>query len=51
MAAGEALLLAYGCPKINLLVRDSNHEVMGFYQRLGYAIDEVVEMGKRLIPD
>ena len=47
----EELLLAQGCPKINLQVRASNAEVLAFYQALGYAQDEVVAMGKRLVPD
>ena len=51
MQHGEALLLTRGCPKINLQVRASNAPVLAFYQSLGYASDEVVSMGKRLIPD
>ena len=51
IAQGEALLLAAGCPKISLMVRRSNTQVLGFYQALGYAQDDVVSLGKRLIPD
>ena len=51
MQHGEALLLALGCPKINLQVRASNAQVLAFYQSLGYCDDQVVSMGKRLIPD
>jgi ribosomal protein S18 acetylase RimI-like enzyme len=51
MQHGEALLLASGCPKINLQVRASNAQVLAFYQSLGYQDDQVVSMGKRLIPD
>lgn len=51
MQQGEALLLARGCPKINLQVRASNAAVLAFYQSLGYQDDQVVSMGKRLIPD
>jgi len=51
MAEAERLLREAGCPKINLQVRTSNKEAGAFYQRLGYAIDEVVSMGKRLEPD
>ena len=47
----EQLLLARGCPKINLQVRSGNAEVLAFYQALGYARDEVIALGKRLIPD
>jgi ribosomal protein S18 acetylase RimI-like enzyme len=51
MARGEALLIAAGCPKLNLQLRTSNTEVVNFYQRLGYGRDDVVSLGKRLIPD
>jgi ribosomal protein S18 acetylase RimI-like enzyme len=51
MARAEELLLARGCPKINLLVRSSNTGVIDFYKKLGYAQDEAVSLGKRLIPD
>jgi ribosomal protein S18 acetylase RimI-like enzyme len=47
----EALLAERGCPKINLMVRSSNAEIIAFYRKLGYAPDEVVALGKRLIPD
>jgi ribosomal protein S18 acetylase RimI-like enzyme len=48
MEAAEAALRRYGCPKINLQVRCSNEAAMGFYERLGFARDEVVSLGKRL---
>jgi len=51
MARGEQLLLSSGCPKINLQVRSSNTQALAFYARLGYGIDEVVSLGKRLIQD
>jgi ribosomal protein S18 acetylase RimI-like enzyme len=47
----EALLLERGCPKLNLMVRTSNAGALAFYRRLGYAQDEAVPLGKRLIPD
>lgn len=47
----EQRLHALGCPKINLMVRSTNAEVVAFYRALGYAQDEVVALGKRLIPD
>jgi ribosomal protein S18 acetylase RimI-like enzyme len=40
-----------GCPKINLLIRSGNLGVQGFYKSLGFQLDEVVSLGKRLIPD
>ena len=51
MQAGEAMLLQRGCPKINLLVRTSNSDVIEFYRHLGYREDPVVSLGKRLIED
>jgi ribosomal protein S18 acetylase RimI-like enzyme len=46
--AAEVLLAELGCPKINLQIRTSNQAVADFYRSLGYRIDEVVSMGKRL---
>jgi ribosomal protein S18 acetylase RimI-like enzyme len=47
----ERKLRQLGCPKINLLVRTSNIDVLEFYQRLGFSKDDVVGMGKRSIKD
>jgi ribosomal protein S18 acetylase RimI-like enzyme len=47
----EAMLRARGCPKINLQVRTSNQRVIDFYKRIGFSQDEVLSMGKRLMPD
>ncbi|AQA17868.1 N-acetyltransferase [Halioglobus japonicus] len=47
----EALLLERGCPKLNLQVRRTNEAVLAFYHAMGYGEDEVVSLGKRLIPD
>lgn len=44
----ERLLREAGCPKINLQVRTSNRGVIEFYRTLGYSVDDVVSMGKRL---
>jgi ribosomal protein S18 acetylase RimI-like enzyme len=51
MSRAEVLLEALGCPKLNLQVRSSNAEVLAFYRKIGYAQDDVVGMGKRLIKD
>ena len=51
MEEAERLLRAAGCPKINLQVRSSNSDVIGFYKSIGYAVDDVVSMGKRLEED
>jgi ribosomal protein S18 acetylase RimI-like enzyme len=51
MAAAERWLTDRGCPKINLHVRTGNRDVLGFYRRLGYDVDDVVPLSKRLIDD
>ena len=51
MEALEEKLIALGCPKINLQVRETNLDVIHFYEAIGYKIDRVVSLGKRLIPD
>ena len=47
----EQRLEALGCPKVNLQVRAGNEDVLAFYRALGYGVDDVVSLGKRLIPD
>jgi ribosomal protein S18 acetylase RimI-like enzyme len=47
----EKDLEARGCPKLNLQIRDANAAVMAFYEKLGYARDQTIVLGKRLIPD
>jgi ribosomal protein S18 acetylase RimI-like enzyme len=47
----EKDLEALGCPKLNIQVRAANAAVVAFYERLGYARDETLVLGKRLIPD
>ena len=51
MQHAEQLLLAEACPKVNLQIRSDNDAVRAFYARLGYQVDEVTSMGKRLIQD
>jgi ribosomal protein S18 acetylase RimI-like enzyme len=51
MAEIERLLLAAGCPKINLQIRTSNAAVIEFYRRIGYVQDDVVSFGRRLVSD
>lgn len=51
MAEAELRLLREGCPKLNLQVRATNPEIVAFYQRLGYEVEEIVSLGKRLIRD
>jgi ribosomal protein S18 acetylase RimI-like enzyme len=51
MAAIEDALRSRGCPKINLQIRGSNKAAAGFYRALGYSLDDVISMGKRLERD
>ncbi|MHB8105219.1 MAG: GNAT family acetyltransferase [Dehalococcoidales bacterium] len=51
MEAIEKKLLERGCQKLNLQVLVDNTAAMKFYEYIGYKRDEVVSMGKRLIPD
>jgi ribosomal protein S18 acetylase RimI-like enzyme len=51
IAEAERLLLERGCPKIMLMVRADNDGFIGMYERLGYATESTVVMGKRLIVD
>jgi ribosomal protein S18 acetylase RimI-like enzyme len=44
----ERRLQALGCAKVNLQVRVTNTAVVGFYERLGYAVEERLNLGKRL---
>jgi ribosomal protein S18 acetylase RimI-like enzyme len=44
----EAALVERGCLKVNLQVRATNAEVIAFYEKLGYQVEERVSMGKRL---
>jgi ribosomal protein S18 acetylase RimI-like enzyme len=51
MAEVQRLLAAEGCPKINLQVRGSNSDAVGFYTAIGFVQDEVLSFGKRLEHD
>lgn len=44
----ERRLLALGCAKINLQIVPVNCAVTAFYERLGFAVEERVCMGKRI---
>lgn len=48
MAAAEAWLRARGVPKIQLMVRDSNAEALGFYEALGLERQPVITLGRFL---
>ena len=47
----EAALKHMGCPKIDLMVRNTNENVISFYRSVGYDTDPVVVLSKRLIKD
>ncbi len=47
----ETRLMDAGCPKINLQVRATNRSALGFYRAIGFTVDDVVSLGKRLEPD
>lgn len=51
MGAAEVLLRSRGCPKINLQIRQDNDAAVGFYRELGYDVEPVVSMGRRLVDD
>lgn len=51
MDQAEAMLIARGCAKINLQIRATNTKVIRFYEKIGFRVDEVVSMGKRLDVD
>ncbi|KFX05961.1 acetyltransferase [Pectobacterium betavasculorum] len=47
----EKKLIARGCPKLNLMVREDNDAVIGMYEKLDYEIVDCILLGKRLIED
>ena len=51
MATAEEKLLEIGCPKIDLMVRKNNLEVITFFEKIGYNHNEVITMSRRLIED
>ncbi len=51
MAEAERLLRAAGCPKINLQVRPDNPGVIEFDQRIGFAVEGSISLGRGLTKD
>jgi ribosomal protein S18 acetylase RimI-like enzyme len=51
VAAAERHLLALGCAKVNLQIREDNNDARAFYEASGYSEDPVLSFGKRLIAD
>ena len=48
MVAAELWLRERNAPKIQLMVRDDNEAAIGFYKALGYDVQPVVTIGRRL---
>jgi ribosomal protein S18 acetylase RimI-like enzyme len=48
VAYAERWLAQRGVPKAMLMIRETNKKVMGFYERLGYAVEERVVMARWL---
>jgi ribosomal protein S18 acetylase RimI-like enzyme len=48
MAAAEDWVGAQGIPKLMLMVRSSNAAVLGFYEQLGYVVEDTAVLGRRL---
>ncbi|GAA1405162.1 MULTISPECIES: GNAT family acetyltransferase [Oerskovia] len=49
VVAAEAWLAAQGVRKVRLMVRSTNTQVLGFYERLGYADTECTVLGRDLV--
>ena len=47
----ESELIKLGCPKVELMVRKTNENIISFYQSAGYDIDPVMVLSKRLTDD
>jgi ribosomal protein S18 acetylase RimI-like enzyme len=48
MTESERLLTDLGCPKLNLQIRTENAAAVEFYARLGYRVEGIISMGRRL---
>ncbi|GAA0468081.1 GNAT family acetyltransferase [Parasphingorhabdus litoris] len=48
MEAAEIWLRERDAPKIQLMVREDNEQAIGFYEALGYEVQPVVTIGRRL---
>ena len=51
MRRAEAYLIERKCPKVSFCVRKNNEAILAFHRQLGYEIDVVQFLGKRLISD
>jgi ribosomal protein S18 acetylase RimI-like enzyme len=48
MSACEAWVVEQDVPKLQLMVRNGNHGVLAFYERLNYEVNDVVVLARRL---
>lgn len=48
MKAAETWLQERGCPAIRLMVRADNAQALGFYAAIGYDVQNVATIGRRL---
>jgi len=48
MGEAESWLKDRGVPKMNLIVRSGNDQVIGFYESIGYMVEPNTQMTKRL---
>ncbi len=48
MQTAERWLKERGAPKIQLMVRNENLQTQSFYRALGYELQDVVTIGRRL---
>jgi len=46
--AAEQALGELGCTKVNLQVRDTNHDAAAFWAHMGYAVEPRISMGRNL---
>jgi ribosomal protein S18 acetylase RimI-like enzyme len=44
----ESALACLGCPKVNLQVRGNNAELVAFYRKLGFVVEDRVSLGRVL---
>ncbi len=51
VSVAEQRLTAQGCAKVNLQIRSEHVAAADFYEAVGYEIDDVISMGKRLGAD
>ena len=49
VARAEAWLAALGVRKVNLIIRETNTAVRGFYERLGYDVEPRTQMARWLV--